>query len=352
MTAGPPIPRDVQRLFIHLPSWVGDVVMATPVLRAARASCPAARITGLMRRGIEALLAGCADLDEMLPVDAPGLRGALASARAVRRIAPDAALLLPNSFRSAVVFRLAGAPVRAGYARDGRSWLLTHAIPRGTVNHPVPAVDYYADLAQAVFGHAIADRTPRLTVTDSEREEADRLLAGARAPIILVNPGANRHDKRWPAERFADLARRLAGETGGAVAVTGSPDERSLTAEIAERAGECAIDLAARGVSLGGLKGVLTRCALLVTNDTGPRHVAAALGTPAVVLFGPTDHRWTTLPHARERLLLAEPFLPSELLADKHARLCTIDRIPVADAFAAACGLLAHRESIHGAHSR
>ncbi|MHC5114978.1 MAG: glycosyltransferase family 9 protein, partial [Planctomycetota bacterium] len=83
--------------------------------------------------------------------------------------------------------------------------------------------------------------------------------------------------------------------------------------------------------------------ALLVTNDTGPRHLAAALGTPVVTLFGPTDHRWTTLADIRERRLLAEPFLPAELVADRHPKVCTIDRIEVEDVLAAAAGMLNER---------
>ena len=139
MTATPLIPPDVARLVIHLPSWVGDAVMATPVFRAARRACPGARIAGIMRPGIDALFAGSADLDDVLAVDDRGVRGLLATARALRRLKPDAGLLLPNSFRSARAMRLGGVPLRAGYARDGRSWLLTNPVSCDRSRRPVPA---------------------------------------------------------------------------------------------------------------------------------------------------------------------------------------------------------------------
>ncbi|MFO0875558.1 MAG: glycosyltransferase family 9 protein [Phycisphaerales bacterium] len=101
---------------------------------------------------------------------------------------------------------------------------------------------------------------------------------------------------------------------------------------MAEVARACdGVDLAARGVTLGALVGVLADAALLVTNDTGPRHIAIGVATPVVALFGPTDHRFTAIPGARERRLLAEPFLPEEAVADRRPEACRIDRIEVGD---------------------
>ena len=111
----------------------------------------------------------------------------------------------------------------------------------------------------------------------------------------------------------------------------------------ASKLGTRVTDLTGRPeLDLGVLKAVIAEAALMVTNDTGPRHIAAALGTPAVVLFGPTDHRWTTLPGSRitERLLLAEPFLPEALTADRHGDSCAIDRISAGDVTEAAAQLL------------
>jgi ADP-heptose:LPS heptosyltransferase len=122
--------------------------------------------------------------------------------------------------------------------------------------------------------------------------------------------------------------------------VTGSPAERALVHGVADGIGQGAINLVERGMDLGALKAVLARADLLITNDTGPRHIAAAVGTPVVGLFGPTDHRWTILPGVVERRLLAEPFLPEELAADDRPTMCAIERIPVEDVVAAAKAVL------------
>jgi heptosyltransferase-2 len=105
------------------------------------------------------------------------------------------------------------------------------------------------------------------------------------------------------------------------------------------------VDLAQRGVTLGALKAVMQRAQLLVTNDTGPRHIAAAFGTPSVVFFGPTDRRWTVLPGVRERHLVAEPFLLEECIADDHPEACTVDRIALGDALFAADALLSENQT-------
>jgi heptosyltransferase II len=226
--------------------------------------------------------------------------------------------------------------VRAGYVRDGRGWLLTHGLTPQEKRVPVPAVEYYAALAEWALGVQNIDRRLQLCTTDEERAEAERLLHDVKRPFVLLNPGANREDKRWPAERFALVADRLAASKGLAAVVSGSPKESQVLEKVVQSAKSPIVNLESRGLTLGSLKAMIEQAALVITNDTGPRHIAAALGTPAVVLFGPTDHRWTTLPHARERILLAEPFLPEELVADRHAKACAIEKISVGDVVSAA----------------
>ena len=146
--------------------------------------------------------------------------------------------------------------------------------------------------------------------------------------------GGSKRPKRWPTERFVELARRLPSSIDN-VLLLGGPDEAGLLATIARDAsgteGPAVVDLAARGLGLDSLRGVIERCRIMVTNDTGPRHLAVALGVPTIAIFGPTDHRWTTLPGARERVIVAQPFLPEALVADDHPNACAVDRIPVAD---------------------
>jgi heptosyltransferase II len=335
---------DLDRAVVFLPSWVGDAVMATPALRALRGELPETWLLGVMRPGLDELLAGTPWLNEMLVDDLRGLLGPWRVARQIRRFEPQMGVLLPNSFRSALALRLSGTPVRAGYNRDGRGMLLTHRITPPDRARPLPAVRYYIDLMSAALGTSDIDPRLELATTDEERQAADALLHDLNGPYVLLNPGANRADKRWPAERFAAVGDALAKRHGLHVVVNASPRERDVAERIiaASRVGGAA-NLAERGVTLGSLKAVIERAAILITNDTGPRHIAAALGTPVVTLFGPTDHRWTTLPlshAAKERIVLAEPFLPEELMADRHERVCRIDRIAASDVLAAAESLL------------
>ena len=328
-----PIHPATKSLAIVLPSWIGDTVMATPVLRAIRTALPQAHISGIMRRGLDDVLRGTSWLDEMIVCEGQSV---WRLRRCLRRAKPQAVLLLPNSFRSALGARLCGANVRAGYDRDGRGWLLTHRKPLRMPKHvPIPAVDYYAELAQWAVGLEHIDQRIELAVTEDEDRPADQLLKDVESPFVLLNPGANRADKRWPAERFAHVAGRLVSSHHVQIVITGSPNERDVLSNVQRAASTPIINLCERGVTLGTLKAVIKRAAVVITNDTGPRHIAAALGTPAVTLFGPTDHRWTTLHDVRERILLAEPFLPEELVADRFPKACAIEKISVSDVVAA-----------------
>jgi heptosyltransferase-2 len=335
---------ETARLLVVLPSWVGDAVMATPALRALRERLPDTRIEAMGRRGLDAVLAGLPHLDAFHTHAMRGWLGPFTGIGRFRAMGFDAVLLLPNSPRSALFALATGARTRLGWGRDGRGWLLTHALPAPRDQVARSAVDWYADLIAWATQRPLHDRTVALSCTPQQHAEGEHLLAGLPRPITLLNPGANRADKRWPAERFAELARLLHQARGGSVCVTGGPNEAPLVRQVVDAAGGAAVDLIARGVTLGSLKAALGMADLLVTNDTGPRHLAAGMGTRCVTLFGPTDPRWTTLHErpgpAREITLVAEPFLPAELMADRVARLCTMDRIPVRDVLHACMMLL------------
>ncbi len=344
------------RLVVILPSWVGDVVMATPTLRMIRAALPGAFIGGLVRPGMDTLLAGTSFLDEVHVDHAQGMMGPKRVASKLRLRRYDGALLLTNSFSTALIARLAGIPRRWGYERDGRGVLLTSRLSapkrrdiepyRNSPTDPgawapIAACAYYEAIGRFMLEECGIEAPANagameLAVTDDERSGAARVLEAGGAQegdtLVLLNPGGNNPAKRWPGERFAQLADWLVDEHDARVLLSGSPGERELTAEIA---GMCArsdrvIDipnLEGAKTDLGVLKGIVARCSLMVTNDTGPRHIAAALRVPVVSLFGPTDHRWTTIPFDRERVLVADPSLPEEEVANDHPERCAIERI-------------------------
>jgi heptosyltransferase-2 len=337
----------IQHPLIVMPSWLGDAVMATPALRLVRQSVPNATITALLRPGLDQLMAGTTLFDRVHVARATGPLGPARVASLLRKNRHDAALLLPNSFATALTVWLARIPRRVGYARDGRGPLLTRKLhapkrPDGSWA-PIPAVDYYLDAAHAFL--ETASITPpqdsRLKTQDSpllelattgeqERAAGELLHHGGvepGTPMAILNPGGNNPAKRWPPDRFARLANHLASEHGLTVLINGSPAEAGLVDHIADLAESPVVRLPRLGVTIGSLKAVVRRCRIMVTNDTGPRHVAAAFGVPLVSLFGPTDHRWTTIPAAAESVLVADPSLPERELANDHPQRCAIDRI-------------------------
>jgi heptosyltransferase II len=350
------------RLLIVVPSWVGDAVMATPALRLVRSSFPGAFIGGLMRPGIDELLAGTPFFDEVHVDRAAGVMGPKHAAAKIRPRRYDTALLLTNSFSTALIARIGGIPRRIGYSRDARGFLLTDRLQAPTRPDGrwavVPAVSYYWHAARALLrsaakpdpGPADAFGMPaarmELGVTPEQERSATALLAkaglGGSAAFAILNPGGNNAAKRWPPDRFAEVGRHLAERHNLAVLVNGSPAEADLADAIARDIGSAAVSIASLGVTLGSLKGVVRAARLLVTNDTGPRHIAAALGVPVVSLFGPTDPRWTTIPVGpdEEAVLVADPTLPESEIADDHPDRCRVDRITTASALDAADRLL------------
>lgn len=323
----------VCRVLVVAPSWLGDAAMATPAFTALRAARPGATITLLCRPGIDSLLADLGAFDRVVVDGLSGLFGPLRTGVALRRERFDEAVLFPNSFRTALTARFAGARRRIGYARDGRGALLTDRVAPSR-QRPRSTVAYYCALIERMCGIEITDHALRLGVSAADRAAAEVVLRTVDRPFALLIPGGNNPAKRWPAERFATVAEYLA-RRGVHSVLSGSPAERAILAAVRAAAAVPVTDLSAEPVALGTLKAIVSKAALMVTNDTGPRHIAAAFGVPTVALFGPTDHRWTTLEGAPERVILAEPFLPDDLVADDRPAVCRIDRIDVADVISA-----------------
>ncbi|NBB83334.1 MAG: lipopolysaccharide heptosyltransferase II [Alphaproteobacteria bacterium] len=314
----------MNRLLVVLPSWVGDVVMATPALRALRNAWPEAHLAGLVRTGVAGVLDPCATIDRMIEL-APG-DSIRRTARRVGAEPFDAAVVLPNSFRSALTVRLAGVRRRVGYARDGRGPLLTDRLrpPRaGRRYTPISAVDYYLALAQHL-GAATGDRTMRLDTHPDDERRADVLLselAPGDGPLVMLNPGGSYGSaKRWPARRYAAVADALIEHHGARVLLNGAPAERAILNEVQAATHHKLVDLPSQGSDLRLLKSLVARCRLMITNDTGPRHFAAALGTPVVTIFGPTDPRWAEIDCEHERQLRVDVFCgPCQL------KVCPLD---------------------------
>ena len=273
------------------PTWVGDTVLATPVLANLRSAFPAAKIHCLSTVWAGDILIGHPDVDALRL--RPGGAADFRAAASFRRDRMDLAFILPNSIRGALLALAAGARRRVGYRRDGRSILLTDPVPRppprGGGRHQV---DEYLGLLEAA-GVSVTSRTPRVAVSREAETFAGEVFLqhgiDPEEPVVGIQPGAKfGATKLWPAERFAAAADELAESEGVRIVLLGSPEEGPLTARIASLMKTGSVDLAGKD-RLAFLPALLRRFSVLLTGDTGPMHIAAAVGTPVVALFGPTD---------------------------------------------------------------
>jgi heptosyltransferase-2 len=285
------------KIVVRVPNWIGDVIFALPVLESLKTDFPGAEIWLAAQNSVKDIFSGGEFAERVIPL--PGsrtLRGLRAEARDLRRQAFDLGILLTNSLGSALVFRLAGIPDRWGYRSDGRGLLLTRSVPRKNTDPPAHMVRYYLGLLE---GLGLRTNRPEisLTVSEEEKARAGRELAGRGAdagrPLVILNPGAAHGPaKRWPVSRFAETARLLQERTGADIAITGAAGDAGLAAAVAAPLGRKPIDFTG-ATTLRGLLGIMSRAAVILTNDTGPMHLANALRVPVVAVFGPTDPRVT-----------------------------------------------------------
>ena len=302
-----------ERVVVRAPNWVGDAVLSLGAVRDLRRNFPAARLEVHARDWVAPLYEAVSEVDAVHPS-----RGFQADRRALRGRF-DTAVLLPNSFAAAATVFAAGIPERWGYATDGRGPLLTRRARVPAEVRGRSQVYYYRAMLAGIglTVSASPDVSLRAPTAWSARA-AERL--GADGPWIGLNPGAFFGSaKRWVPERYAAAGERLARDAGARVAIVGGALERTLGEAIAS-----AMRVPARVLcgetTLGELVGVLSHLRLLLTNDSGPMHLAAALGVPVVAVFGPTDWRETGPVGTRQRLV-REPVHCSPCLL----RECPID---------------------------
>jgi heptosyltransferase-2 len=295
----------VRKILIRGPNWVGDSVLAIPAMKAMRASFPDAEITLMVRPWVAGLFSSAPFVDKVWTEEKPsGLGDWIRITREMRDRQFDLALLLPNSFESALMMFLGRVPERVGYGTDGRQWMLTNAVTADSnAGHQV---NYYMNLAKVLS--AIADPPSiEIEATAQERESARTLLAAediARTSrFIVLNPGAAYGSaKRWHEDRFAAVADNLASELHLHVAIIGSEAERPIANLVRDRLKTTTAVLNGK-TSLEMLIGVLAESSLMITNDSGPMHIAAALGVPTVAIFGSTDEKATSPYGPRTRIV-------------------------------------------------
>jgi heptosyltransferase II len=289
-------------LLVRATNWLGDAVMTTPALAAVREGFPDARIVLLARPLVAELFRHHPDVDEVMIYERPGRHegalGRLRLAGELRRRRFDGALLLQNAFDAALIAFLGRIPERAGYPTDGRRILLTLPVPLTPGILERHEVEYYLCLLDGLGIPRPVPAVLKLTVTEEEREAMAARLASLGiergAPIVTINPGATYGSaKRWYPDRFAAVAEALSAEWSARVVVVGSTAEAPLAGEIAAATRNPPVNLAGK-TTVRELMALLSLSSFLVTNDSGPMHIGAALGVPLVAIFGPTDWRRTS----------------------------------------------------------
>jgi heptosyltransferase II len=307
------------KLLIRATNWVGDAIMALPALRAVRARFAGDEIAILARPYVADLYREQGICDRLIAYDSTGEHSGIARggqlARELRGQKFDIALLLQNAFDAAWIVWRAGIAKRIGYARDGRSLLLTDAVkvPRaGEI--PSHEMFYYLELLRRVgWIEGLPDENAiRFDVSDAKRRRGAEILleAGARphALRIAIGGGASFGAARcWAPERFAEAANRLAEQNDADVVLFGTGGEAAVTGAIAQKLRRPAIDLTGK-TAIAELPGTLSQCHLFIGNDSGVMHVAAAVGLPVVGIFGPTDPFGTAPATLRRAIVQEKPY--------------------------------------------
>lgn len=348
-----------ERILVRGTNWLGDAVMTLPALRRLRRSFPAAHVTLLATPRTTGLFSDAALVDEVLPYRRreEGVRAFLQTAKLLRAQPFDLALLFQNAFEAALLSWLGGIPQRLGYAAQGRSPLLTARLEHSPAHRNRHQIHDYLDLvllaerlylAEPPAPPTAAELLPQLHASVAETQAAAQLLRqhsldATPRPLVVLNAGAtNSRAKCWPASYFAALADRLVASHRAQIVLIGAASERANAAQVIEQMQTPAALNLAGATSLAELTGLLACCALLVSNDTGPAHIGAALGRPTLTLFGPTNEFETAPTGSRAELLRVDDI---ECARCMH-RVCPIDhrcmtRLTVEMVFARASRLLA-----------
>jgi heptosyltransferase-2 len=313
-----------KRILVIMPGLLGESVMATATLRAIRDAHPDAHLTALVKRRLRPVLHGLDSVDRVLSIrkrsqkraggDAKSKRSSLI--RLSRRLARgqfDTAVILPLSFTAAALPALAGIPRRLGYEHNRRAVLLTdRLVTRRTRGEKLlcPTIDSY--LAHARYLGAVnpepvmqLELKPEADARLLQRLERDGIDLSQRE-VLLVNPGAPTANRRWSPRRMAHLCEMLTERYDLVPVVTGTPSERRIVDEMLERANVPVVDLPELGRDLHLLKAMVARSRMMVTNDTGPRYLAAAMDIPVLTLFGPTSPQGSGLSLSHEEQVVSD----------------------------------------------
>jgi heptosyltransferase-2 len=266
------------------------MVMATPLLSSLKASLDG-EIWAIGKSKALQLYNGNDFFDRFIPYDQKGFVPFLDLVGAVKGLGFERSLIMPHSFRSALLFYTAHVNERVGYARNKRAFMLTHIIKEA--RRPEPTVEHYLRIIDAVGGRRVVE-SPVLSVPEDEEKKFDEKYVDMKMPYVVFITGAQYGpSKCWPDSYFSELADQLVSGHNMQVYVLPGTGEEELAYRIYHGARNKE-RIAVKSMGISDLKVCLSRASAVVSNDTGPRHISAALGIPTVVLLGPMDERYTS----------------------------------------------------------
>ncbi len=312
MTVQKPMIRTgrVRRLLVRSTNWIGDAVMTTPAIRSIRHAFAGAEITLLAKPWVLPVFARSPHIDHFLEYDVQnrhrGLAGRWRLVRDLRKEHFDAAILLQNAFEAALIAATAGIPTRIGFDTDGRRLLLTHPVRRPAELKKRHQTGYYLEILRGL-GLPAGDAKLEIPLSEADRQRAvDRLKAEGIAPgtpLVGLNPSATFGPaKQWPEDRYAALGDWVTENYGARVLIFGGPGDQALGQRIADAMRHPPVNLAGR-TGLAEAMAIIGALDLFVTNDSGLMHVAAALDTPLIAIFGSTNPVTTGPMGSRSRVV-------------------------------------------------
>ena len=290
------------KTIVYLPNWLGDMVMAVPFLNSLRASLND-ELWGIGKTNAIHIYNGLNIFDRFVPFDIKGGISLLDKVTIIKDLDFERGIALPHSFRSALLLYLAQIKERIGYPRNKRGFMLTHPVPgdsdlEPTVEHYLKIIDF--------MGCKRSTNTPVLCVAQDEERRFDENNMQVNKPYVAFIVGAQYGpSKCWPTGHFSKLADMIANAYGMKVYILPGMGEENLANEIYDGVSSKEF-VEIRSMGIRELKVCLSNASVVVSNDTGPRHISAALGVPTIVLLGPMDEKYTYYPNEFTRQIIKD----------------------------------------------
>jgi heptosyltransferase-2 len=291
------------KTIVYLPNWLGDMVMAVPFLSSLRASVYG-EVWGIGKSNAIHIYNGHNFFDRFVPIENKNLITFLDTITFLKRLKFKRGVLLPHSFRSALMFFLAGVSERTGYARNKRGFMLTQHVPESAVLEPT--LEHYLKIIDTLGGRRTGMDAPSLIVTEDEEQNFNVKYMNIDRPYMVFITGAQYGpSKRWSSRSFSELADMIIKAYGMKVFILPGKGEDELAHEVyTQSTQKSGIEI--KSMDMRDLKVCLSRASAVITNDTGPRHISAALSVPTVVLMGPMDEKYTSYPSIHTHTISAD----------------------------------------------